>query len=520
MSKLMTAKEAVDLVQDGMTFSFSGFVACALPEELLSGLEQRYVETGSPRNLFVFYAGAPGCGDERGANHLAHSGLMRKLHGGHAGLAKKLGPLINANEFPAYLVPQGVNVHLLRAIAGGKPGVVTTVGLKTYCDPRLEGCRANEAAKSEDIVELIQLGGKDYLFYKGFPIDVCFIKASTADEDGNITLETEALFDEVFELAAATHNTGGKVIVQVERVVQRGTLNAKDVKIPGILVDGIVQGTPELSKQCYGREDYSPSWACEVRVPVSEDVEPMPLNERKVCARRAAMEIQKDSFINFGIGVPQDIATVLAEEGLADQVIASVESGVIGGVPSAGLGMGTAENPVAMIKHPEMFDLYDGGSLRSTFLGAAEIDVHGNVNVTKFNGRMVGPGGFVNISQNTPKVCFCGTFTAGGFRCAIEDGQLKILSEGKSIKFKPAVEQVGFSGEYAVETNQQVLYITERAVFRLTAQGVTLVEIAPGVDLQKDILDLMEFKPLVSEELKLMDERIFRTEPMGLTLLE
>ena len=519
MKKQMTAEEAVNLVQDGMTFAFSGFVACALPEELLVGLERRFLETGSPNNLFVFYAGAPGCGEEHGGNHLAHSGMIRKLHGGHVGLTKQLGPLINQNEFPAYLVPQGVNVHLLRAIASGKPGVVTKVGLKTYCDPRLEGCRANEAAKCEDIVELVHLGGKEeYLFYKGFPIDICFLKGSTADEDGNISLEREGLFDEVFELAAATHNTGGKVVVLVERIVQRGSLNPKDIKIPGILVDGVVLGTPELSRQNFA-QDYNPSWACEIRVPVQEDSEPMPLNERKICARRAAMEIEQDSFINFGLGVPQDIATVLTEEGLSNRVTASVESGVIGGVPSAGMGMGTADNPVAMIKHPEMFDLYDGGSLKATFLGAAETDAQGNVNVTKFNGRMVGPGGFINISQNTKKVCFCGTFTAGGFRCQVQDGTLEILQEGKTLKFKRTVEQVSFSGEYAVESGQEVLYITERAVFRLTGEGLTLVEIAPGVDLQKDILDRMEFAPVIAKDLKLMDTRIFQEKPMGLALL-
>lgn len=520
MNKLMTAKEAVNLVKDGMTFSFSGFVACALPEELLIELEQRYVETGSPRNLFVFYAGAPGCGDERGGNHLAHSGMIRKLHGGHVGLTRKLGPLINANEFPAFLVPQGVNVHLVRAIAGGKPGLVTKVGLKTYCDPRLEGCRANEAAKCEDVVELIHLDGKEYLFYKGFPIDVCFVKGSTADEDGNVSLEREGLFDEVFELAAATHNTGGKVVVLVERVVQRGSLNAKDIKIPGILVDGIVQGKPEMARQTYAQDEYNPSWACEVKIPVKKDDGPKPLNERKICARRAAMEIRKNTFINFGLGVPQDIAGVLAEEEKADEVICSVESGLIGGVPSAGLGMGTADNAVAMIKHTEMFDIYDGGGLRSTFLGAAEIDVHGNVNVTKFNGRMVGPGGFINISQNTPSVCFCGTFTADGFKCRVQDGKLEILQDGKTVKFKPMVEQVSFSGVYAMEAGQEVLYITERAVFRLTKEGVTLIEIAPGADLQKDILDRMEFTPIIANVLKTMDERIFRPEPMGLELLD
>lgn len=518
MNKLMTTEEAVALVEDGMTFSFSGFVACAIPEELLIALENRFLETGSPNNLFLYYTGAPGLGEERGGNHLAHPGMIRKMMGGHTGLTKRLAALINENLFPAYLIPQGVNVHMMRAVAGGKPGVITKVGLKTYCDPRLEGCKANEAAK-EDVVELIKLDGKEYLFYKAVKIDVAYIKGSTADEDGNISLEKEGLFDAQFEMAAATHNSGGKVIALVERLAKRGSLNPKDIKIPGILVDGIVVGNPETCKQSFAQDEYNPCWAGEIKTPEKEEkFEKIILNERLICARRAAMEIYQNSFINFGLGIPQDISTVLKQEGQAEYVMSSVESGVIGGSPSGGLGMGTAENPVAIIKHPEMFDLYDGGSLKTTFLGAAEIDSKGNVNVTKFNGRMVGPGGFINISQNTPNICYCGTFTAGGFECKVEDGKLIILKEGEVKKFKNTVEQVSFSGSYALETGQKVLFITERAVFQLMKEGITLIEVAPGINLEKDILEQMEFKPVLSKDLKTMDERIFRNELMGLVL--
>lgn len=517
MSKVMTAKEAVDLVKDDMTFAFSGFATFGLPEELLVEMEKNFLKTGSPKNLSLFYCGAPGGGDEHGGNHFAHEGMLKKLYGGHVGLTKQLGPLINKNLFPAYLVPQGVNVHLCRAIASGKPGVLTTVGLKTYADPRIEGCRANEAAKAEEIVELVTIGEKDYLLYKSFPIDICFIKGSTADEDGNVTLEREGALIEVFEVASATKNSGGKVIVQVDRLAQKGSLPAKQVAIPGIIVDGIVVGNPEYSRQSYAG-DYNPSWSAEIKVPVDGSTGRLELNSRKICARRAAIEICEKSFINFGIGIPQSIAEVLNEEGLADQVTASVESGVIGGIPAGGLGMGAAANSIAMIKHAEMFDLYDGGALDTTFLGAAEIDQYGNVNVTKFNGRMVGPGGFVNISQNTKKVCFCGTFTAGKTKLEIKDGKLNILQDGSEIKFKKTVEQIGFSGEYAMETNQEVYYITERAVFKLTEKGVTLVEIAPGVDLQKHILDKMEFMPAIAEDMKLMDSSIFKEDKMNLIL--
>lgn len=523
MSKIMTAREAVDLIQDNMTFAFTGFVSFGLPEDLLVTLEEKFLETGTPKNLSLFYDAAPGCREEHGGNHLAHRGLIRRIHGGHLDLNRKLAALCSENVMPVFMVPQDVNEHLLRAIAGGEPGVLTKTGLKTYADPRQDGCRANQAAWDcgETVVELVKIDNKDYLLYKAFPIDICFIKGTTADEDGNITVEHEAVLNPILELAAATHNSGGKVIAQVDRLAAKGTLNPKNVKVPGLLVDAVVVGRPEYSKQCMVEaENYNPSWAGEVKVPVDGNKKPEPLSLKKIIARRAAMEIGENSFINFGVGVPQLIASVLEEEGVADKVITSVESGVIGGVPSGGLGMGSATNPVAMIKHPEMFDLYHGGALAAAFLGAAEIDANGNVNVTKFNGKSVGPGGFIGITQPTPKVCFCGTFTAGKSDIRIQNNGLHIVKDGGIVKFKQAVEQITFSGEYALETNQEVFFITERAVFKLTDKGLTLIEIAPGIDIEKDIMAHMDFRPYVSENLKEMDARLFNDEPMQLELLK
>lgn len=520
MNKVMTAREAIDLIQDNMTFAFTGFVSFGLPEDLLITLEEKFINEGSPKNLSLFYDAAPGCREAHGGNHLAHRGLIRRIHGGHLDLNRKLAALCSENAMPVFMVPQDVNTHLLRAIAGGEPGIVTKIGLKTYADPRQDGCRANQAAWDcgETVVELLNIDDKEYLFYKTFPIDICFIKGTTADTDGNVTVEHEAVLNPILELAVATHNSGGKVIVQVDRLAQAGTLKPKDVKVPGLLVDAIVVGKPENPKQCMV-EDYNPSYSGEVRVPVDGKIKTTDLSIKKVIARRAAMEIGKNSFINFGVGVPQLIADVLAEENLAEQVVTSVESGVIGGVPSGGLAMGSATNPTAIIKHPEMFDLYHGGALASAFLGAAEIDAKGNVNVTKFNGKSVGPGGFIGITQPTKKVCFCGTFTAGKSDIKIEDGKLEIVNDGTISKFKPAVEQITFSGEYALSSQQDVYFITERAVFKLTERGVTLIEIAPGVDLEKDILQHMEFTPYISENLHQMDDRLFAPEPMGLELM-
>lgn len=519
MSKVITREEAALLVKDGMTIAIGGFVGFGLPEDLLVALQKRYVETQSPKNLTVFHCAGIGDGKERGANHLGEEGLVKKLVCAHIGLEPRLNKLAVENKLAAYMIPQGVTSQMLRAIAGGKPGVLTHVGLKTFADPRLEGCKANKAAvdSGEEVVSLVNIDGKDYLLYKSFPINICFIKGSISDENGNISLCKEGVFSDQLEMAAAVHNSGGIVIAQVDQIVAKGSLKAHDVKVHGFMVDYIVEGKRENSFQSFTADYYRPELSGETKVPLGA-IESMQLDQRKVCGRRGALELKPNSLVNLGIGIPEAVGAVAGEEGISDKITLSIESGALGGVPTGGLGIGGTVNPEAIYKQPDIFDIYDGGGIDMSFLGAAEIDPMGNVNVSKFAGRVVGPGGFINISQNAKKVCFTGTFKAGSMEIEIKDGKLNIIKDGKGIKFKKALEQVTFSAEYASESGQQVYYITERAVFKLTPKGIMLVEIAPGVDLEKDILENMEFKPLIAEDLKLMDERIFRDEKMGLSL--
>jgi propionate CoA-transferase len=519
MGKIISAREAAGMVKDGITLGIGGFVGFGIPEELLIALQKRYTETKTPKNLTLFHTAAVGDGKERGCNHLGLEGLIAKLYCAHIGLEPALNKLTVENKMATYMVPQGVTSHLLRAIAGKKAGVLTHVGLKTFADPRFEGCKANDAARAlgEEVVELLKIGGKEQLLYKTFPIDICFIKASLGDEDGNLSLRNEGAHADQLEMAAAVHNGGGIVIAQVEKIVQRGTLHPQDVKVAGFMVDYLVEGVGVNNVQCWLWDGYKPEISGEVRVPAGA-ITPEPLTPRKVIGRRAAFELKPNMLVNLGIGIPDSVAGVAGEEGIAGSLTMSIESGILGGVPLPGTGIGGSTNPVAMYKHPDIFDIYDGGGIDLSCLGAAQIDFKGNVNVSKFAGRVVGPGGFVNISQNAKKVCFCGTFTAGKAEYAIKDGVLHILKDAEGIKFVNKVEQITFSGEYAAENGQPVLFITERAVFQLTPEGLTLIEIAPGVDLEKHVLAKMEFKPLIARDLKTMDPRIFKDAPMGLSI--
>ena len=518
MSKLVSAEFAASLVKDGDTIGMGGFVGFGTPEELIIALEKRYLESGEPKNITVFHCAGIGDSKERGMNHLAHEGLIKRLICGHVGLAPKVGQLCVDNKIECFILPQGVNSQILRATAGRKPGLITHVGLKTYADPRNEACKGNQAAKDSghEVVELVHVGGKDYMFYKSVPLNITFIRGTYADEVGNVVLSKEALISDQLEMAMAAHNSGGIVVCQVEKMVQKGTLSAKDVKIPGFLVDYVVEAKPENHYQWFLDNDYHPELVGDVRIPMAA-IEPMPLNPRKVIGRRGAMMLKKGAVVNLGIGVPEAVAAVAGEEGCSDQITLSIESGVLGGVPTGGLGIGGTVNPEAMFKQPDCFDFYDGGGLDMAFLGSAEIDEKGNVNVSKFAGRMVGPGGFINITQNAKVVGFCGTFTAGKMKCEIKDGELNIIEDGPGIKFKKNVEQVTYSGEYGAENGQTVYYLTERAVFKLVPGGLELIEIAPGVDLQKHILDKMEFTPIMNDA-KIMDKRIFTDAVMALEL--
>ncbi len=511
-NKVVTADEAIAIIRDGDTLANTGFVGDGAPEELIVALERRFKQSGHPRNLTILFAAGQGDGAERGLNRLGHDGLLKRVVGGHWGLIPRVGQLALANKVEAYNLPQGVISHLYRDIAAGKPGTITKVGLRTFVDPRLEGGKINKIT-TEDLVEVIELAGQEWLFYRAFPINVAFVRGTTSDPAGNVTMEKEALTLDNLAMATAARNSGGFVIAQVERIAEAGSLNPRQVQIPGVMVDCVVVARPEYHAQTYATQ-YSPAFSAEIRVPLTS-LPSMPLDERKIIARRAAFELPAGGVVNLGIGMPEGVASIANEEKIMKFLTLTAEPGVIGGLPANGLNFGAGVNCDAIIQQNQQFDFYDGGGLDMACLGLAECDRHGNLNVSRFGPKLAGAGGFINISQNARKVVFAGTFTAGGLSIAIEDGRLRIVQEGRARKFVEAVGQITFSGEYAAEIGQPVFYVTERCVFKLSRAGLHLCEVAPGIDIERDILAHMDFAPIVGT-VRPMDPRIFLAPPMGL----
>lgn len=512
--KAITAEAAAALVPDGGVVVWSGFIGAGFAEAVAAALERRFLETGHPRGLTLLFCAGIGDSATRGLNRLGHDGMVARVVAGHVGLAPALGKRILAGEIAFYNLPQGVVCNLLRDMAAGLPGTVHHVGLGTFVDPRVEGGKAN-ARCVDDLVEVFEWKGEELLYFEAPApkIDVAFVRGTTADERGNVSQEEEALVLEHLPMAMAARNTGGTVVAQVKRVAQAGSLDPRDVRIPGFLVDRYTLAPRELHSQTFA-EELNPAYLGLIRVPLST-IAPLEMSERKVIARRALLEIAPGSVTNLGIGVPEGVSRTANEEGVLHHLILSVEAGPTGGIPASGLSFGAAANPWCITDQPSQFDGYDGGGIDVACLGAAEIDACGNANVSRFGPKLPGCGGFINISQNAKQLLFLGTMTAGA-TMAVEGGGIRVVEEGPFRKFVAEVQQRTFSAETALRRGQRVLYVTERCVFRLTAEGLELVELAPGIDLERDVLGQMAFRPRLAAQIRPMDPRCFTAGLMGL----
>ena len=509
----ITADEAAHLLEDGDAILISGSGGGhAVPEALLAAVERRFLAEGKPLGLTSVSVVGVGDRADLGASHLAHEGLLKRAVTSALVDSPGLVRLAAADKIEAYTLPQGVLSQLMRDMAAGRPGLLTKTGLHTFVDPRQQGARQSPRTPP-DFVEVVNLVGEEWLFFKPVPVSVAFLRGTTADEDGNVTMEEEAVLGEMLAMAQATRRAGGIVIVQVKRMARRGALPGKEVKIPGILVDFVVVDAEQ--RQTYATY-YDPSYSGELRIPDGH-IKSLPFGPRKVIVRRAAMELFPGAVCNLGAGVSTGLSTIAAEEGLLDAAILTNEQGLIGGAPIMGRDSGGGQNFAAMIEQPAQFDFYDGGGLDLAFLSFAEVDADGNVNVSRFGDRIIGVGGFINISQNAKCVIFSGTLTAGDLDIAWEDGRTIIRKEGRHQKFVPQLEQICYSASMGRAWGQVALFVTERAVFRVGPRGLELIEIAPGLDPERDVISKMGFRPVVSNELKPMDPRIFRPDRMGLT---
>ena len=503
--RIITAKEAAKIIPNNVSIVFNGFILAAVAEEIISNIEQRFLEEGAPSGLTVISSTSVGDAGNQGLNHLAHKGLVRRLITGHLNLMPKLQQMIISEEIEAYNFPQGVMGMLMRDIAAHRPGHITQIGLHTFVDPRISGGRLN-ASTTEELSELISLEGRDYIRYKPFPVDFAVLRGTYADRQGNISMSREAAIVDALSMAQACRNSGGKIIVQVEKIVEY--ISPHDVRIPSIMVDYVVP----VSDLQYHRQsacfDFNPAYTNEDDTATLSNKD-FPTGERYIIAARSADEMMPNAVINLGIGIPEGIAQIAGKRGRTDFTL-TVEAGGIGGYPMGGLDFGCTFKPEAILYQHQLFDFYHGGGINQAFLGLAEVDPRGNINVSKFGTRVAGCGGFICITQSTQKLYFIGTFTAKGLKTHTENGRLVIDREGSIKKFKKSIEQITFSAEFAHEHEQEVLYITERCVFTLSEKGLVLTEIAPGIDIQKDILLQMEFQPEIAPDLKEMNPELFQ----------
>ena len=510
--KFITASDAARLVSSDANVLVSGSGGGhGVPEAVIEAIEQRFLDDGSPRGLTLIHVVGIGDRQLKGAARFRHDGLLRRSITSALVDSPALAELALADKIESYILPQGVMSQLMREIAGGRPGLISRTGLHTFIDPRHGGGRQNASARDE-LIELITIDGQEWLRFKPIRLDVAILRGTTADEDGNISMEQEAIPGEMLSMAQATRRQGGIVIVQVKRMAQRGTLPPRSVKIPGILVDHVV--IDPAQRQTYAT-DYSPSYAGELRVPLAA-MKPLPFGQRKIVARRAAMEFVPNAICNLGAGISTGIAAVAAEESIIDRVVLTNEQGFIGGAPLTGPDSGAAQNYDAVVDQPYQFDFYDGGGLDLAFLSFVEVDPTGSVNISRFADKIVGIGGFINISQNAKHVIFSGTFTAGGLEVACQDWSLRIVQEGRHRKFVERIDHVSYSAPFAAQEGRTAVFVTERAVFRSIDGALELIEIAPGIDLEKDVLAHMGFRPRIAGELKRMDKRLFAQGPMNL----
>ncbi|MDL2217107.1 acyl CoA:acetate/3-ketoacid CoA transferase [Christensenellaceae bacterium OttesenSCG-928-M15] len=510
-SKFMDAHQAVRYIPDGATMVVDGFLMACLPEEIVLAIAESYEKMGRPKGLTLVHSAGQGDGKGRGIDRLSKKGLLKRSIGGHWNLIPSLQKSAIHGDMEGYNFPQGVIAHMIRDAVSKRPGTLTPIGLHTFVDPRQQGGKVNEAAK-EDLVKLIECNGEECLFYAPLHIDVALIRGTVADYNGNISMEEEPLLSSALHCAQAAHNNGGVVIAQVKRVEEDGCLSPERIDVPGIYVDIVV---PVEDENHHNQADgyFFDSSLCGMRgtneKEQGQNRESMPLDERKIIARRAIRELEKGAVANLGIGMPEGVALVAKEEGRLQDFTLTVESGLIGGMPLSGTAFGCARHYEARIDAAAQFDFYQGGGLNIAFLGLAQADRRGNVNVSRFGTRIAGCGGFIDITQYTKKVVFCGTFTAKGLKTSCVDGKLHIDCEGEVKKFVRDVEQITFSGAFAGGRGADVLYVTERAVFSLTKEGLSLIEYAPGIDIERDILAYMDFQPIIDSPVE-MDAALFQ----------